>query len=488
MSAVRFLDGKPDYDLTYNDVFMAPNRSSVSSRSEVDLTSTDGLATPLPIVVANMTAISGRRMAETMARRGGIAILPQDIPTDVVAAQIAKVKAAHPIFETPIRVVVGSTVGEAMALIPKRAHGVAVVVEGSRPVGIVSPAEFEGVDRFTQVQEVMTGDLTIVGTDATPSEIFSHLSARHQKVALITNDDDSLAGLMTSKGALRSSLYEPALDPDGRLMVGTAIGINGDVAARARRLLDAGADVLVVDTAHGHQERMITAITAVREARDAFEAETGRRVIVVAGNVVTARAVDDLVHAGADVLKVGVGPGAMCTTRMQTGVGRPQFSAVLECARAAEALGKSVWADGGVRYPRDVALALAAGAGSVMIGSWFAGTYESTGPLLSDHQGRQYKESFGMASARAVRSRTREDSPFDRARKALFEEGISSSRMYLDPDRPGVEDLLDWITSGVRSACTYAGARTLDQYHEQAVVGVQSSAGYDEGRPLHASW
>ena len=488
MCAVRFLDGKPPYDLTYNDVFMTPNRSSVSSRSEVDLTSTDGLATPLPIVVANMTAISGRRMAETMARRGGIAVLPQDIPTDVVAVQIAKVKAAHPVFETPIRVVVGSTVGEAMALMPKRAHGVAVVVHDGKPVGIVSPAEFEGVDRFTQVQEVMTGDLTIVGTDATPADVFDRLSARHQKVALVTADDGSLVGLMTSKGALRSSLYEPALDPSGQLMVGTAIGINGDVAARARRLLEAGTDVLVVDTAHGHQERMITAVDAVRGARDAFEADTGRRVVVVAGNVVTARAVDDLVAAGADVLKVGVGPGAMCTTRMQTGVGRPQFSAVLECAQAAEALGKSVWADGGVRYPRDVALALAAGAGSVMIGSWFAGTYESTGPLLSDHQGRQFKESFGMASARAVRSRTREDSAFDRARKALFEEGISSSRMYLDPERPGVEDLLDWITSGVRSACTYAGARTLAQYHEQAVVGVQSTAGYDEGRPLHASW
>ncbi len=485
---MRFLDGKPDYDLTYNDVFMAPNRSSVSSRTEVDLTSTDGVGTPLPIVVANMTAISGRRMAETMARRGGIAILPQDIPTDVVAAQIAKVKAAHPTFETPIRVVVGSTVGEAMALLPKRAHGVAVVVDANRPVGIVSPAEFEGIDRFTQVQEVMTTDLTLVSCTATPAEVFDRLSARHQKVALVTAEDGSLLGLMTSKGALRSSMYDPALDPDGRLMVGTAIGINGDVAARARRMLDAGADVLVVDTAHGHQERMITSVSAVRDARDAFEADTGRRVIVVAGNIVTARAVDDLVHAGADVLKVGVGPGAMCTTRMQTGVGRPQFSAVLECAVAASALGKSVWADGGVRYPRDVALALAAGAGSVMIGSWFAGTYESTGPLLSDHQGRQYKESFGMASARAVRSRTRDDSAFDRARKALFEEGISSSRMYLDPERPGVEDLLDWITSGVRSACTYAGARTLAQFHEQAVVGVQSSAGYEEGRPLHASW
>lgn len=486
---MRFLNGKPGHDLTYSDVFMAPNRSSVTSRNEVDLTSTDGLATPLPIVVANMTAISGRRMAETVARRGGIAILPQDIPTDVVAEQIAKVKASHAVFETPVRVTPTMTVGEAMALIPKRAHGVAVVVEDGRPIGALSPAEASAVDRFAQVRDVMTTDLTLVDADhASPQQVWDALSARHQKVAVIVDGEGLLVGLMTSRGALRSALYEPALDPDGRLRVGTAVGINGDVAGRSTALVRAGTDVLVVDTAHGHQERMLAALRAVRAARDDYAADTGRRVVIVAGNIVTARGVDDLTAAGADVLKVGVGPGAMCTTRMQTGVGRPQFSAVLECAEAAAAVGAAVWADGGVRYPRDVALALAAGAGSVMIGSWFAGTHESTGPLLSDHQGRSYKESFGMASARAVRSRTRDDSSFDRARKGLFEEGISSSRMYLDPDRPGVEDLLDWITSGVRSACTYAGARSLREFHEQAVVGVQSPAGYDEGRPLHASW
>jgi IMP dehydrogenase len=169
-------------------------------------------------------------------------------------------------------------------------------------------------------------------------------------------------------------------------------------------------------------------------------------------------------------------------------VGRPQFSAVLECAAAARSEGKAIWADGGVRHPRDVALALAAGSGSVMIGSWFAGTHESTGDLLFDHEGRAYKESFGMASARAVRMRTREQSAFDRARAALFEEGISSSRMYLDPQRPGVEDLLDFIVSGVRSSCTYAGARNLEQFHDRAVVGIQSRSGFEEGRPLHASW
>ena len=147
-----------------------------------------------------------------------------------------------------------------------------------------------------------------------------------------------------------------------------------------------------------------------------------------------------------------------------------------------------MWADGGVKYPRDVALALAAGASQVMIGSWFAGTHESPGDMLVDENGRRYKESFGMASARAVANRNRDESPFDRARKALFEEGISSGRMFVDPQSPGVEDLIDSITSGVRSSCTYAGARTLTEFAERAVVGIQSAAGYDEGRPRLQSW
>lgn len=485
---MRFLHGSPAYDLTYSDVFMTPNRSSVSSRLDVDLTSSDGLATPLPLVAANMTAVSGRRMAETMARRGGIAIIPQDIPADVVANTIAKVKRAHPVFETPVTVSPQSTVGEAMSLLAKRAHGLVVVIDDGRPVGFVSPLEANGVDRFAQARDVMTTDLIIVSGDTPPKDVFDTLATHHQKVALATDADGRLIGLMTPKSALRAAIYAPALDGAGTLRVGTAVGVNGDVAAKVKRLLDAGTDVLVMDTAHGHQEKMISALKIAVEARDAFASETGRHVLIVGGNVVTPDATTDLIEAGADILKVGVGPGAMCTTRMQTGVGRPQFSAVLECADAAREAGKAVWADGGVRHPRDVALALAAGAGSVMIGSWFAGTHESTGDLLTDANGRPYKESFGMASARAVRQRTREQSGFERARAALFEEGISSSKMYLDPARPGVEDLLDWITSGVRSACTYAGARTLTEFSDRAVVGVQSPSGYEEGRPLHSSW
>ena len=241
-----------------------------------------------------------------------------------------------------------------------------------------------------------------------------------------------------------------------------------------------GADVIVVDTAHGHQAKMLEVITDVRRVVGSIP--------LVAGNVVTAEGTRQIIEAGADVVKVGVGPGAMCTTRMMTGVGRPQFSAVAECAEAATTAGGHVWADGGVRYPRDVALALAAGASSVMFGSWLAGTYESAADTLRDLEGRLYKESFGMASNRAVKNRTRSESAFERERKELFEEGISTSRMYLHPERPGVEDILDQIVAGVRSACTYAGASSIPEFRDRAVVGVQSAAGYDEGRPQGTSW
>ncbi|MDX3228681.1 GuaB1 family IMP dehydrogenase-related protein [Streptomyces sp. ME19-01-6] len=468
------------YDLTYDDVFMVPSRSAVGSRQDVDLSSPDGTGTTLPLVVANMTAIAGRRMAETVARRGGMVVIPQDIPLDVVADVVGWVKRRHLVLDTPIVLGPTGTVADALALLPKRAHGAGVVVEDGRPVGVVTESDLTGVDRFTQLSEVMSRELLLLDADIDPREAFNRLDAAHRKLAPAVDADGQLVGILTRKGALRATLYRPAVDADGRLRLAAAVGVNGDVAGRAKALLAAGVDTLVVDTAHGHQESMISALKAVRAL------DPG--VPVVAGNVVAAQGVRDLIEAGADIVKVGVGPGAMCTTRMMTGVGRPQFSAVLECAAEARKFGKHVWADGGVRHPRDVAMALAAGASNVMIGSWFAGTYESPGDLQHTADGRPYKESFGMASARAVRNRTSEESAYDRARKGLFEEGISTSRMFLDPARPGVEDLIDSIVAGVRSSCTYAGAGSVEEFHQRAVVGVQSAAGYAEGKPLHASW
>ena len=478
---MQFLNGlQPQLDLTYDDVFMVPSRSSVTSRLDVDLRAADGSGTTIPLVVANMTAIAGRRMAETVARRGGITVIPQDIPLEVVRDVISWVKQRHLVHDTAITLERHLTAGEALVLLQKRAHGAAVVVDGAKPVGIVTEKDLTGVDRFTQVKDVMGQEMVVLPDDIDPQEAFERLLAARRRVAPVVSAHGELVGILTRGGALRAGLYDPAVDRSGRLRVAAAVGINGDVAAKAAEVLDAGADVLVIDTAHGHQDKMLDALRAVRDLSPA--------VPVVAGNVVSAAGTRELIDAGADIVKVGVGPGAMCTTRMMTAVGRPQFSAVLECASAARDLGKHVWADGGVRHPRDVALALAAGASNVMIGSWFAGTLESPGDLYTDNDGRQYKESFGMASSRAVRNRTATDTEYDRARKSLFEEGISSARMYVDPARPSVEDVIDEIIAGLRSSCTYAGARTLEEFHERAIVGLQSTAGFAEGRPLHTSW
>ncbi|MEE1939007.1 GuaB1 family IMP dehydrogenase-related protein [Streptomyces sp. TRM 70361] len=478
---MRFLnDQRPPYDLTYDDVFMVPGRSAVGSRHAVDLSTPDGSGTTVPLVVANMTAVAGRRMAETVARRGGLAVIPQDIPLDVVTEVVSWVKRRHLVLDTPIVLAPTATTGEALALLHKRAHGAGVVTEDGRPVGVVTESDLTGVDRFTQLHQVMTREMLLLDAGIDPREAFTRLDTAHRRVAPAVDADGRLVGILTRKGALRATLYTPATDDRGGLRIAAALGINGDVAGRAEGLLAAGVDTLVVDTAHGHQESALAAVRAVRALEP--------RVPVVAGNVVSAEGTRDLLEAGADIVKVGVGPGAMCTTRMMTGVGRPQFSAVLECAAEARRHGGHVWADGGVRHPRDVAMALAAGASNVMIGSWFAGTYESPGDLQQSADGRLYKESFGMASACAVRNRTAEESPYDRARKALFEEGISTSRMFLDPARPGVEDLIDTIVAGVRSACTYAGAADLAEFAEKAVVGVQSAAGYAEGKPLPAGW
>ncbi|HEX2028209.1 MAG TPA: GuaB1 family IMP dehydrogenase-related protein [Nitriliruptorales bacterium] len=477
---MRFLNGTPPHDLTYDDVFIVTRRSSVESRLDVDLATRDGSGATIPIVVANMTAVAGRRMAETVARRGGLAVIPQDTPVEIVADVVAWVKARHTVFETPITLHRTDTVADALNLLPKRAHGAIIVVDADRPVGVVTEADCAAVDRFTQLTTVMSTELLTLPDDVAPADAFTVLQEARRRLAPVVDAQGRLVGLITRKGALRSSLYRPAVDADGRLRVAAAIGIRGDAATRAKAVLDAAVDVLVVDTAHGHQERMLETLRTVRSLDPP--------VPVVAGNVVTAEGVRDLVHAGADVVKVGVGPGAMCTTRMMTAVGRPQFSAVVECAAEARRAGRHVWADGGIRHPRDVALALAGGASNVMVGTWFAGTHESPGDVHSDEQGRRYKESFGMASARAVRQRTVEEDPFERARKGVFEEGISTARMYLDPERPGVEDILDRIVAGVRSACAYAGARTVQELHERAVVGVQTGSGFDEGRALRESW
>ena len=285
---VRFLhDIEPTTDLTYSDVFMVPGRSAVGSRLDVDLATRDGSGATLPVVAANMTAVSGRRMAETIARRGGLAVLPQDIPGDVVAGVVAWVKTRDLVVDTAITLAPTDTVGEALALLPKRAHGAVVVIDaGGRPTGVVTEADCAGVDRFAQLRTVMSADPFTLPAGLPPATAFQLLHEGRHRLAPVVAGDGECTGILTRTGALRATLYSPAIDARGRLRVGAAVGVNGDVAAKAKLLLDAGVDILVVDTAHGHQEKMLSALRAVR----ALSPE----VPVVAGNVVTADGVRDL--------------------------------------------------------------------------------------------------------------------------------------------------------------------------------------------------
>jgi len=279
MEYVRFLS-EPAHDLTYSDVFLVPNRSDVGSRLDVDLATRDGSGPTIPVVIANMTAVAGRRMAETIARRGGITVLPQDIPVDVVADVISWVKSRDLVYDTPLTLSPTATTGHALSLLPKRAHGAIVVVDDDgRPIGIVTEADCNGVDRFTQLGQVMSAELLTLPAGTDPERAFGLLHDGRHRVAPVVDSAGRCVGILTRTGALRATLYQPAVDRHGRLRIGTAVGINGDVAGKAKLLLDAGADLLVVDTAHGHQDKMIQALRSVRELSPA--------VPVVAGNVVT---------------------------------------------------------------------------------------------------------------------------------------------------------------------------------------------------------
>ncbi|WP_271983441.1 GuaB1 family IMP dehydrogenase-related protein [Pseudoclavibacter terrae] len=479
---MHFSGPAPHHELTYSDVFLIPSRSDVGSRLNVSLAPDDGTGMTIPLVASNMNAVTGPRMAAAIARRGGLGVLPQDMSLEALQTAIAWVKSQDPVLDTPFTASGDATVGSVLELVPPVAgFGVSVLAPDGEVLGVLQASTLARVP-----SDAVLADLSHHFVDEVPlalardsRAVFNSFAEAGESFAPVRTERGEIA-TVTASGALRSTIYQPALDARGRLRVAVAVGVSRNALERARALVEAGADVLVLDTAHGHQGSMLRAIEAVRGA------ELG--VPIVAGNVVSGSGVHDLVSAGASIIKVGVGPGAMCTTRMMTAVGRPQFSAVLETSETAHALGARVWADGGVRYPRDVALALAAGGSAVMIGSWFAGTVEAPGTVRTDDAGNWFKESFGMASTKAVEARFGDLEPYERARKLLFAEGISSSKIMLDPKRPGLDDLIDMITTGVRSSFTYAGADSLPEFRQRAKVGIQSAAGYEEGKALPVSW
>lgn len=347
---MKFSGAQPTVDLTYSDVFLVPRRSAVTSRLQVDLAPQDGTPATLPLVAANMNSVTGPRIAAVLARRGALGVLPQDLPLQELDAAIREVKSQPVLWDTPIVLPPEASAADALRLLPATSgHGI-VVARGAAPIDVGRILGILPATRLaTALPDAQLGDLVHRGT---PSIDADDIGSERHAFDVITDagvemvtvvHHGHLVGTLSARSALRSTLYRPAVDADGRLAVAAAVGINGDVAAKAKALAAAGVDVLVVDTAHGHQEGMLRALRAV--------AELDLGLPVVAGNIVTAEGVADLVDAGASILKVGVGPGAMCTTRMMTAVGRPQFSAVLETAQAARELGAHVWADGECATP-----------------------------------------------------------------------------------------------------------------------------------------
>ncbi|MEU5181956.1 IMP dehydrogenase [Streptomyces longwoodensis] len=472
-------DVKPPYELTFSDVFLLPQDYVGGSRHTVDITPTDPLPTTLPLVASDMLAVTGRRTAETLARRGGVAVLSHDLPEREIRRCVGAVKAAHPVWQSAPVVTADARAADVRHLADSHGHGCVVVTDAAGgQAGILTAARLRGADGYERMGDLAVRSVVLTA-DCSPQDAFALMDEQGVDAALVERPGHP-GTVATRRGAVRSLVFRPALDDRGRLLAAVAVGMTGDAVERAGRAVDLGADLVVLHTPHAAQRPARDAVSRVRD-------RIGDRVLV-AGVAVTGEATSGLIDAGADIVKVGLGGGAMCTTRMMTGVGRPQFTAVQECAQAAGERGRTVWSDGGIRHPRDVVLALAAGASSVMVGSWFARTLESPPPLLRDPDGEAYKECFGIASRKAVSSRSARLDPLDRELASYFDEGLSSSRLRVRPDEAGLEDVVDRIAAGLRSGCTYAGVTSIAELGERAVIGLQSAAGYAEGAPLPQGW
>src|SRR5579884_3090930 len=469
-----------DLGLTYDDVLLVPRRSGITTRREVDTRTrlTRGLEMAIPIVSANMDTVTEASMAVAMALEGGIGIVHRFMTVEQQATEIARVKRPESFLVRDVQILAPNrTLKDAWDLMAQSEVTSALVVErDDRLVGILTVRDllFED-DPDKPVRAVMTqGEQLVtapVGTSLDEAKRLLH-EHRIEKLPLV-DGEGRLRGLITARDLMRVLQHPRATrDAAGRLRVGGAVGVVGDYRERAEALVAAGVDLLVVDIAHGHSEH---ALRAVAELKQRFPA-----VELIAGNVATAEGTEDLIAAGADAVKVGVGPGSACTTRVVTGVGVPQLTAVMDCVRAAAPHGVPIVADGGVRMPGDVAKALAAGAASVMIGSLLAGTDESPGATIL-RDGVRYKVYRGMASEGATIDRYRRlGLGIDEER---FEVRVPEGVETVVPYRGTVSEVLFELGGGLRSWMSYIRAHTLPELVERAKFVRITEAGLRESLP-----
>lgn len=460
--------------LTFDDVLLVPAASAVLPR-EVDVSSffTRNVRVNIPIASAGMDTVTEARMAIAMAREGGIGVIHKNMSIERQAQEVDRVKRSeHGVITDPIYLSPEHTVGEAVRIMEHyHISGVPITVKG-KLVGIITNRDIRFEQDYSRpIGEVMTKDNLVTAPVGTTLEEAKEILRRHkiEKLPLV-DENFHLKGLITIKDIEKARKYpNSAKDRKGRLLVAAAVGVGKDTLERVEALVAAGVDVVVVDTAHGHSENVLKTISQIKKSYPELE--------VVGGNVATAEGALALIEAGVDAVKVGVGPGSICTTRVIAGIGVPQLTAILDCARVAKEKGVPVIADGGIKYSGDITKAIAAGASTVMIGSLLAGTEESPGEI-EIYQGRSFKTYRGMGSLAAMKEGSK-DRYFQEEADKLVPEGIEGRVPYKGP----VAETLFQLVGGLKAGMGYLGTRNIAELQEKARFIRITPAGLRESHP-----
>ncbi|MBA0907788.1 MAG: IMP dehydrogenase [Nitrosarchaeum sp.] len=469
--------------LTFDDVLLVPKYSDITSRSQTNLSTklSRNISLNIPFVSANMDTVTESAMAIAMARVGGIGIIHRFLTIKEQANEVLKVKRSGSVMiENPYVINVDKTVKDAINYAQeKEISGLLVIDSNSKLVGIVTDRDllFE-IDSTHLIKDIMTKDVVTAKPGVTLDEAKKILHEHRIEKLPIIDESGLIKGLITNKDITNIEDYPFASkDKKGRPLVGAAVGVKGDFMERTESLLDAGVDVLVVDIAHGHSENALSTIRNIKKAFPKCE--------LIAGNIATAHGAEDLIKAGVDAVKVGVGSGSICITRVITGSGVPQLTAVLDCAKIGKDYGIPIISDGGTRTSGDATKALAAGASSVMIGSMLGGTDESPGTVLTKN-GKRFKIYRGMASLGASLGRKSKETgslSFDDDLNDYVAEGVEA----MVPYKGTVTDILKQLTGGVRSGLSYCGAHTIEQMQANAEFIKMSRAGFAESQPHDVS-
>lgn len=454
---------------TFDDVLLVPNKSEILPREvSVQTHLTKKIALNIPLMSAGMDTVTESKMAIAMAREGGIGIIHKNMTIEQQANEVDKVKRQeNGVITDPIFLTENDTLQDAENLMAQyRISGVPITNNG-KLIGIITNRDmiFE-TDYEKKISEVMTKENLITAPENTTVEQAKEILKKHkiEKLPLV-DSEGYLKGLITMKDIEKVRMYpNAAKDERGRLLCGAGVGVTGNMMERIEALVNAQVDVIVLDTAHGHSKGVLDAVKKIKETYPDLQ--------VIAGNVATAEAVEDLIKAGADCVKVGIGPGSICTTRVVAGVGVPQLTAVMDCAEMGRKYGIPVIADGGLKYSGDIVKALAAGASVAMLGSLFAGCDEAPGEM-EIYQGRSYKVYRGMGSLAAMEQGSK-DRYFQEGNKKLVPEGVEGRVAY----KGNVADTIFQLVGGIKSGMGYLGSKDFDTLYETANFVVQTASGY----------